>query len=135
MTGACLAACLTQMLEQRTDDSLIPADFTHPPFKFVIIVSGFIPLQQKATRRTLLSAPRTVKTPSMHLIGEVDTLIAPERMYALADAFSDPFIFRHAGGYVRQKNETKKALLTHVGIEKTFCSKWRGCSQRLKGIS
>ena len=86
------------MLDKR--DFLIPADFLHPPLKFVIIIGGFILSSQPATERILFptTAKQKVRTPSMHVIGELDTLILPERSDALVDGFEKPFVFRHPGG-------------------------------------
>lgn len=86
------------MLEDRSRfPELIPQDFDHPPFKFSIIVAGFKPTMQEATN-VLLTKERKVKTPSMHFIGDLDTLVLPENMNKLTEAFEKPTIFRHAGG-------------------------------------
>ncbi|KAI9491929.1 serine hydrolase FSH [Zychaea mexicana] len=109
--GACFTGCLAHMLDKR--DFLIPADFPHPPLQFVVMVGGFILTVQPATESKLFSASATrkVETPSMHIIGELDTIILPERSDALADAFKNPFIFRHAGGHFVPKTTAARQSL------------------------
>lgn len=98
LLGAAFAAVLTEMLENRTYfPELIPPAFDHAPFKFSIIVAGFKPSMQEATN-AMLTKENKVKTPSMHFIGELDTLILPEAMNTLAEAFEKPKIFCHTGG-------------------------------------
>jgi hypothetical protein len=86
------------MLENKSYfPDLIPPTFDHAPFKFSIIVAGFKPTMQEATN-TMLTKENIVRTPNMHFIGELDTLILPEAMNALTEAFEKPKIFRHQGG-------------------------------------
>lgn len=75
--------------------ALISADFPHPPFRFAILAAGFKPISQEATSGLFCNK---IKTASMHMIGDADTLIIPERMLMLADAFENPLLFRHPGG-------------------------------------
>lgn len=90
-----MASLLCAMLENRDAiPGLIPADFTHGPFKFSIICAGFV---SRATAHQPLFT-KQIQTPSLHIIGELDTLVAPERMTALADKFNKPDLFRHSGG-------------------------------------
>ncbi|KAI7906983.1 serine hydrolase-domain-containing protein [Cokeromyces recurvatus] len=96
--GACFAALLTEMLENRSSfPELISPEFNHAPFKFSILVAGFKPTMQEATN-VLLNKESKVKTPSMHFIGDLDTLVLPEAMMSLTEAFENPKIFRHSGG-------------------------------------
>ncbi|KAI7859126.1 serine hydrolase FSH [Circinella umbellata] len=109
--GACLTGCLAHMLDKR--DFLIPADFPHPPLKFVISIGGFILSSQPATEPILfpITAEQKVQTPSMHVIGELDTIILPERSDALVDGFERPFVFRHPGGhFVPKTSGGRKSL-------------------------
>ncbi|KAI8092671.1 serine hydrolase FSH [Halteromyces radiatus] len=97
--GACLSACLSVMLENRTIlPNMIPPDFPHPSLKFVIIVAGFPPKQQEAFK-PLFAQPIKIRTPSMHMIGDLDTLVLPEQMNELANLYQDPVIFKHSGGH------------------------------------
>jgi predicted esterase len=93
--GAAMASLLCAMLENRNAiPGLIPSDFAHNPFQFSIICAGFV--SRATAHRPLLE--NIIQTPSLHIIGELDTLVAPERMTALADRFHKPEIFRHTGG-------------------------------------
>jgi dihydrofolate reductase len=90
-----MAALLCAMLENRSAlPGLIPEDFDHPRFLFSIICAGFV---SRATAHQPLFE-KIIQTPSLHIIGELDTLVAPERMMALTECFNKPDIFRHAGG-------------------------------------
>ncbi|KAI9323731.1 serine hydrolase FSH [Dichotomocladium elegans] len=104
--GACLAAVLAELLENRTlAPTLLPEDFAHPAFRFAIVAAGFKPISQDATESLFKGK---INTPSIHLVGEADSLIAPERMLALADAFADPLIFRHPGGHLVPTNAASR---------------------------
>jgi len=97
-TGGCFAALLTELLQDRTYfPDLISPTFEHPPFRFSIIVAGFKPTMQEATN-IMLNKDRPVKTPSMHFIGDLDTLVLPEAMVSLSETFENPTVFRHTGG-------------------------------------
>ncbi|KAI8090684.1 serine hydrolase-domain-containing protein [Thamnidium elegans] len=84
--GAGFAALFTEIMETE-----------QTPFKFSIIVAGFKPTKQTATNM-MLTKENKVKTSSLHYIGDLDTLILPEKMNALLEAFEKPKIFRHTGG-------------------------------------
>jgi hypothetical protein len=89
---------LTELLEDRTVfPDLISPEFPHPALKFAVIVAGFKPTQQEATN-ILLNKEHKVKTPSMHFIGDLDTLVLPDAMVSLSETFEKPTIFRHQGG-------------------------------------
>ncbi|KAI9016448.1 serine hydrolase FSH [Phycomyces nitens] len=96
--GAGLAAVMAELLENREmTPSLVPKDFGHPAFKFAIICAGFKLIAQDDTQ-ALFSKP--IKTPSLHIYGEQDTLIVPEKAIALSELFVDPVILAHPGGQV-----------------------------------
>ncbi|KAI8373181.1 serine hydrolase FSH [Radiomyces spectabilis] len=100
--GACLAAIVTELLENKAVmPELMSPDFAHPPFRFAIICAGFKPLTQEATQKVF---SEKIKTPSLHMLGEQDTLITPERAILLAEAFENPAILKHAGGHVVPSN-------------------------------
>jgi hypothetical protein len=93
--GASFASMLTAVLENRTLlPDFMPPEFEHPPFRFAMVAASFIP-KRPAVARIFASK---IKTPSIHMIGEKDTLITPEQMENLAEAFEDPVLLRHAGG-------------------------------------
>ncbi|CAO3669895.1 unnamed protein product [Umbelopsis vinacea] len=103
--GAAMASLLCAMLENRNAiPGLIPSDFAHNPFQFSIICAGFV--SRATAHRPLLE--NIIQTPSLHIIGELDTLVAPERMTALADRFHKPEIFRHTGGHFVPTNAASR---------------------------
>ncbi|RCI04223.1 hypothetical protein CU098_012117 [Rhizopus stolonifer] len=103
--GACFAALLTELLETRNPN------FNHPPFKLAILVSGFKPIVQEATN-SMLTKENKLKTPSLHYIGDFDTLVLPKTMLALTEAFENPVVFRHSGGhYLPSTPTSKKAFI------------------------
>ncbi|CEG76814.1 hypothetical protein RMATCC62417_11662 [Rhizopus microsporus] len=109
--GAAFAALLTELLEYKSHEF---SSFDHPPFKFTILVSGFKPTMQEATN-TLLTTERKVKTPSLHYIGDLDTLVLPEKMLSLTEVFENPVIFRHMGGhYLPSTSASQKALINFL---------------------
>ncbi|CAO3612328.1 unnamed protein product [Mucor hiemalis] len=109
--GGCFAALLTEMLEDKSRfPELISPSFEHPAFKFSIIVAGFKPTMQEATN-VLLTKERKVKTPSMHFIGDLDTLVLPENMNKLTEAFENPTIFRHTGGHFLPSSSSSRKEL------------------------
>ncbi|CDS04144.1 hypothetical protein LRAMOSA07098 [Lichtheimia ramosa] len=104
--GACLAAVMAELLENRSlMPHLVSPEFEHPAFRFAIVAAGFKPESQDATQNLFKGK---IKTPSMHLIGEADSLIVPERMLALADVFEDPIIFKHPGGHLVPTNAASR---------------------------
>ncbi|KAI8972494.1 serine hydrolase FSH [Pilobolus umbonatus] len=109
--GAGFAALLTKLMEDRSDlPDIIPPTFEHPPFRFAIIVAGFNAKYQTATKE-LLEKKSAVKTPSLHYIGDTDTLISPETMLSLTAAFEKPTVFRHPGGhYLPYTSDSKEAF-------------------------
>ncbi|RCH91871.1 hypothetical protein CU098_002314, partial [Rhizopus stolonifer] len=69
------------------------------PFDGILGFSqGFKPTMQEATN-IMLTKQNKVKTPSLHYIGELDTLVLPEAMNSLSEAFVKPTVFRHSGGH------------------------------------
>ncbi|KAF7725537.1 hypothetical protein EC973_009567 [Apophysomyces ossiformis] len=108
--GACLAAILTELLENRTlVPELLSSEFDHPAFKFAIVVAGFIPTSQTATKAVFQDK---IQTPSMHMFGEKDTLVLPERMEALTTVFKDPLILVHPGGTLGSQRTVIRSCIT-----------------------
>ncbi|KAJ1723062.1 hypothetical protein LPJ53_002588 [Coemansia erecta] len=80
--GGLMAALITSMLEHR--NPLL--DTSHPAFKFAIISSGYKLTDVKWTH--LYDLP--ILTPSLHVYGVLDGMIAPSRSMDLRDAFVAP---------------------------------------------
>ena len=69
--------------------------------RFAIIVAGFPPKDQSVYQQ--LHSQR-ISTPSMHVMGETDKLIAVERSMGLASAFLEPLVVTHPGGHMIPSN-------------------------------
>ena len=65
--------------------------------QFGIFVSGFVPRDQQAAA-ALLSGVDDV--PTLHVFGEGDTLVEPERSRALSECFADSTVIVHEGGHM-----------------------------------
>ncbi|KAH8548904.1 serine hydrolase FSH [Umbelopsis sp. PMI_123] len=111
--GAAMASLLCAMLEHRDAlPGLIPDNFVQAKFLFSIICAGFV---SRATAHQPLF-DNIIQTPSLHIIGELDTLVAPERMLALSERFNKPAIFRHAGGHFVPTNAAgRNTIKEYIG--------------------
>jgi uncharacterized protein (DUF924 family)/Ran GTPase-activating protein (RanGAP) involved in mRNA processing and transport/predicted esterase len=63
---------------------------------FAICISGF---PSRAPEHRILTAAGSIDLPSLHVFGEADTHVAPDRTRALAGCFRDAEIRAHAGGH------------------------------------
>ena len=80
-------------------------------FKFAILVSGFKPRAKELAE--IFSVPLDV--PSLHIIGDTDVKVAPEKSVDLMTSFSAPEIYRHPGGhYVPSDPATRDAIVAFV---------------------
>lgn len=43
---------------------------------------------------------RPLTTPSLHVIGETDTVVPPQDSLRLAGRFAEPIVLRHRGGHI-----------------------------------
>ncbi|KAI9480567.1 MAG: serine hydrolase FSH [Benjaminiella poitrasii] len=104
--GACLAAIIVNALEDRTlAPTLFGPDFDHPNFKFAILAAGFLPAAQKATQNLWA---HKISTPTLHMIGGEDKLIAPALQEKLVEHCVDPVVIRHSGGHVVPSNAASR---------------------------
>ena len=86
-TGALTAALLVAFLRDKDDANL-------PPPRFAILCGGFQrPWPAEVTSFWPPRAP--LRTPSLHVIGIKDTVVAPCRSEELLDAFAAPAVHRH----------------------------------------
>ncbi|KAI9309576.1 serine hydrolase FSH [Cunninghamella echinulata] len=109
--GGCMAAILTQLLENRTIfPHWIEPEFQHPPLKFSIFVSAFIPHQQEAFKPLFMQQKKN-KSPTLHIIGELDTVVLPESSVNLSFCFQDPVLFKHPGGHFVPSSELAQKKL------------------------
>ncbi|KAK9448144.1 serine hydrolase FSH [Limtongia smithiae] len=102
--GAALAAMLCTQIT-----TLVPE---HGPLKFAVLYSGFrSPLPQHADMYT----PPISTTPTLHVLGSVDTVVSEERSIALWNACDSAArtMYRHPGGHFVPSS--KEALNFAVG--------------------
>ena len=64
---------------------------------FAIYVSGFVPRDEIAGA-ALLEGVENMQT--LHVIGQADELVVPERSRALAALFADATVVEHVGGHM-----------------------------------
>ncbi|KAJ2158221.1 hypothetical protein GGF46_003933 [Coemansia sp. RSA 552] len=89
--GALMAAVLCSLLETR--DEKMSSDWTHPPFKFAVLASGY---KLQDPKWTPLYA-RGIETPSLHIYGVLDPMIRVSRSAELRDVFVQPQEFGFLG--------------------------------------
>ncbi|PRT55578.1 Dihydrofolate reductase [Wickerhamiella sorbophila] len=101
--GAGLAAVVTRHLPE-----LVPS---HPPLKFAVLYSGF---KLKPEEYAHFYDPK-LSTPSLHVIGTLDTIVSEERSMALYDACENPQILKHPGGhYVPSQKPVVEAVMAFI---------------------
>ncbi|KLO11082.1 FSH1-domain-containing protein [Schizopora paradoxa] len=97
--GGAMAALLSAALERPHlhPPFLVDDQAPHPPFKFCISVSGFLPLD--VALRPLFEP--NYSTPTLHIIGMTDFVVAHERSKALIDACAPGTarVLVHEGGH------------------------------------
>ncbi|EJD40334.1 FSH1-domain-containing protein [Auricularia subglabra TFB-10046 SS5] len=104
--GATMAAILAATLEQPSlaekYGMLVDGKMPHPPLEFCVIAAGFIPrdptLASIFTEGSSDHAPG-LHTRALHILGDTDVLIGPERSRGLVDACTNCRVERHPGGH------------------------------------
>ncbi|KAJ1935768.1 Family of serine hydrolases 3, partial [Linderina pennispora] len=71
----------------------VPVD--HPPLKFIMLSGGVV--MEIGELRKVLDTP--FATPSMHMMGTLDTVIDIKGSRELASRFPDPVIYEFVGGH------------------------------------
>ncbi len=105
--GAALAATLCAM--QHVDAASVPWRF-----RFCVLIGGFVPTISAPAAavdalKAVEAAPCTV--PSLHIFGEADEIVVPERARALVARFADPIVAPHSGGhYIPSKRDVRDVL-------------------------
>lgn len=106
--GAGLAAVVTRQLP-----TLVPS---HPPLKFAVLYSGF---KLKPEKYAHFYTPK-LATPTLHVMGTLDTIVSEERSMALYEACESPQILRHPGGhYVPSQKPVIDAVIGFIKSTET----------------
>ncbi|KAL7420259.1 Family of serine hydrolases 3 [Cryptotrichosporon argae] len=95
--GACMAAILCALLEKPGALSAFPSEPAFAPFKFAIIVGGFLPTPAVPNLDHLWPLP--ARLPTLHVVGRNDTLITEERSRTLIDKCENVRRELHDGGH------------------------------------
>ena len=75
--------------------SVCPNGVVQPPLKFAIIYSGFLALDPSCD---VFFEPK-LKTPVLHFIGQLDSVVDEARSRRLVAACADPSVVLHVGGH------------------------------------
>ncbi|KAI7862808.1 serine hydrolase-domain-containing protein [Spinellus fusiger] len=98
--GAAVGSLLQLLLVHSTLPEFIAKDIAHPPFRFVIVLSGYKD-DHKGAIHHVYKSPK-LPSPSLHIIGETDTVVLEEASLALSHQFINPTLFRHPGAVTMQ---------------------------------
>ncbi|KAK3278159.1 hypothetical protein CYMTET_13886 [Cymbomonas tetramitiformis] len=82
--------------------ALLLAQNRLPTVKFAILISGFLPVD--AELRKFVTHPGAIRIPSLHVIGENDTLVPRDRTQELENIFECPCVFAHDGRHMVPSN-------------------------------
>ncbi|KAJ2158219.1 Ovarian cancer-associated protein 2 [Coemansia sp. RSA 552] len=95
--GAALAIVIAALLQggQASGGPLSLGDVDHPPFRFMVLAGAF---ELEVPEYSYLYADR-IDIPSLHLAGEYDTVISPERSQQVRSFFVAPELFEFVGGH------------------------------------
>ncbi|KAF5392762.1 hypothetical protein D9757_001037 [Collybiopsis confluens] len=111
--GAVLAALLCGLLE---NPEKYPSWFEggkapHPPFQFCVAIAGYKPLDPLGA--SLLTP--SYKTPTLHVVGNTDIVVTPERSQSLIDVSLNGRVEFHDGGhFVPIKSTWRKFLAEYM---------------------
>ena len=70
------------------------------PIRFAIVVGGFIPRDVELAQRFDALPAQAIALPTLHIIGDTDTWVTPDRSHALVAKFAQAVVVRHPGGHV-----------------------------------
>ncbi|KAJ1882845.1 hypothetical protein H4R99_003344 [Coemansia sp. RSA 1722] len=105
--GASLAILLAQILHTKNEALQFPREVNHPPIKFLVLAGAFEvePKEYHGIYENKLD------TPSLHMMGEYDTVIDIERSRKMAAVFKSPVCFEFRGGhFIPQTTECVKVV-------------------------
>ncbi|KAJ7465784.1 FSH1-domain-containing protein [Mycena galericulata] len=91
--GAAFAAMILAFMESSDLDQNLLRNVKHPAFEFAVMVSGFVAPTQD------FPLPPQIRTPSLHIMGLNDIMVAPEISAKLADRFETAQVEIHQGGH------------------------------------
>ncbi|KAJ7626933.1 serine hydrolase-domain-containing protein [Roridomyces roridus] len=91
--GASLAALITAHLENHEMEGNLLKGVKHPPLQFAVLFSGFYAPNEA------IQLPNNIRTPSLHIFGIHDIMVAPENMARLSTYFDSPRVEIHQGGH------------------------------------
>lgn len=116
--GACFAGLLTALLSSHLRDhplrSNLPADPILPSAG--IFVSGF---RARFPQYDNIYA-KGIDVPTLHIIGEKDDAVSPEKSEALMKVCLNPNVLRHAGGHIIPSSEEHQATIVKFLREKAY---------------
>ncbi|KAF2022334.1 FSH1-domain-containing protein [Aaosphaeria arxii CBS 175.79] len=91
----------------------------HPPFKFAVSYSGFAPVGVDAYRAFF--EPK-IKTPLLHFIGCLDTVVEEKRSLAYIDTCEQPATLYHPGGHILASQKIHVTALIRYIYEQLYKS-------------
>ena len=107
--GACFAGILTALLSHQPEDhplrKHLPSDIDRPSAS--VFISGF---RARFPQYDSIYA-RGIDVPTLHIIGENDDAVAPEKSEALMGLCHDPCVLRHAGGHETPSSAEHRAVI------------------------
>ncbi|KAF8489687.1 serine hydrolase FSH [Gautieria morchelliformis] len=100
--GAAMAAVLAAVLEKPElyEPFMIGGKAVHPKLDFFIPISGFMP-SDPLLEHILSRTSTKLTTPSLHVVGDTDVIVAPERSQLLISVCDQEVarVERHEGGH------------------------------------
>jgi pimeloyl-ACP methyl ester carboxylesterase len=88
--GAAFGALLSAMSE---------SEETLKQLRFAVLISGFVPRAKDLQSRYFDAQLPKFKLPSLHIIGETDVIIKPDKSQQLVERFERASVLRHGGGH------------------------------------
>lgn len=102
--GAAVASAITSLLEKRS------VTINHPEFKFAVLFCGARP-----SSPVFDQLYQDIRTPSLHMVGELDVMVPIERSLQLASAFDTSTVIYHPGNhFIPQGTRFTKAVADFV---------------------
>ncbi|KAJ7465785.1 serine hydrolase-domain-containing protein [Mycena galericulata] len=103
--GGAFAAMILAFMENPNVTPNLMSDVKHPPFEFAVMVSGFIAPSED------FPLPPRIYTPSLHILGHNDIMVAPEISVQLVERFETAQIEIHQGGHFIPRTRTWRTFL------------------------